>query len=77
VSNLADRVRAGQLPMPVVRKRIRESANVSLRVMATELGVSVMSMSRWESGGTTPTLDNAIAYRKLLDDLPQAVQPPQ
>jgi DNA-binding XRE family transcriptional regulator len=40
--------------------------------MGTELGVTSMTILRWESGKAEPRLENAIAYRRLLDQLREA-----
>lgn len=64
---LVDRVRASQLPPPSERARIRQSSGASLRDFADELGVSPMTVLRWEQGKSRPRMRRAIAYRRLLD----------
>jgi DNA-binding XRE family transcriptional regulator len=54
------------------RREIRCSASASLRDLADELGVSPMTVLRWEQGKTKPRLAHAIAYRRLLDQLAEA-----
>lgn len=71
--DLAARVAAGRLPTAPVRKSIRLSAGVTLRELADELGVSPMTVHRWE-GGVEPRRDTAIRYRELLDALREAVR---
>jgi DNA-binding XRE family transcriptional regulator len=71
-SGLAERVRKAQLPSVEIRKSIRHSSGVTLRDLADELGVSPMTVLRWEQGKVQPRLDHAIAYRKLLDQLAEA-----
>jgi DNA-binding XRE family transcriptional regulator len=66
-NDLVSRVRAAQLPSVAVRRRIRRRANASLRDMGLSLGVSPMTVLRWEQGTSEPRLENAIAYRRLLD----------
>lgn len=70
---LTDRVRAAQLPPPAERRAIRQAARTSLSDVAAELGVSPMSVLRWERGESAPRLDHAIAYRRILDGLRDAV----
>ncbi|GAC1569985.1 MAG: hypothetical protein NVS3B18_01680 [Candidatus Dormibacteria bacterium] len=73
-SELIARVRGSQLPAPSQRKRIRDAAGVTLREMAQELGVTPMTVFRWERGSSKPIMSNALAYRKLLDALELAVR---
>jgi DNA-binding XRE family transcriptional regulator len=70
--SLAERVKAARLPTPANRRRIRQRAGLSLRQMAGQLGVTPMSVLRWERGEATPKLDHATAYRQLLEDLEEA-----
>lgn len=72
-SPLADLVRAARLPEPAERRRIRIAAGVSLRRVAEELGVSIPTVHNWENGKDGPSLENAAAYRALLDQLAEAV----
>jgi DNA-binding XRE family transcriptional regulator len=65
-------VRASRLPPPSVRQRIRRKARVSLRMMGAQLGVTPMTVLRWEHGDAEPRLAHAIAYRRLLDELQDA-----
>lgn len=69
---LADRVRASQLPPPLERVKIRQESGASLRDLAEELGVSPMTVLRWEQGRSKPRMRRAIAYRRLLDELKEA-----
>lgn len=75
VSPLADLVRAAQLPEPAERRRIRQAAGLSLKRVGEALGVSESAIWHWENGtaGQGPALENAAAYRKLLDELAAAV----
>lgn len=73
-NDLVSRVRAAQLPPVAVRRRIRRRANASLRDMGLSLGVSPMTVLRWAQGTTEPRLENAIAYRQLLDALDEATR---
>lgn len=67
--SLIDRVTAGQLPPPGMRRSIRKKARATLRDFAAELNVGPMTVLRWERGETEPRLGHAIAYRRLLDGL--------
>lgn len=69
---LVDRVGMAKLPPPSARRSIRKRARASLRDMAQELGVSPMTVLRWEQGESEPWLSHAVAYRQLLDALSEA-----
>ena len=71
--NLARRVRAGRLPEPKERMRIRHAAGVSLGEFARTLRVSPMTVSRWERGMASPTLEQRIAYAQLLREIGAAM----
>lgn len=72
VEGLAGRVRAGQLPSPAERVRIRTAAHVTLEHFAQVLRVSQMTVSRWERGETEPSLDQRVAYARLLREVAAA-----
>ena len=74
VACLADLVRAAQLPKPAERKRIREAAGLSLQRFAGVLGVTPTAVWNWEHGKDGPSLENAVKYRQLLDQLAAAVR---
>ena len=68
--NLLDKIRAEQaLPPARVRRSIREAAGASQRNVAAELGVSPMTISRWEDGSRTPRGEHAERYGRLLTQL--------
>jgi DNA-binding transcriptional regulator YiaG len=70
VSTLLDEVRVAlSLPSPAAARQIRESAAVSQRKLAAELGVSEASVHRWEAGTHAPRGPARIAYAQLLADL--------
>lgn len=75
VDELAGRVRAGLLPPPEERARIRRSAHVPLSQFAEVLRVSQMTISRWERGETEPSLDQRVAYARLLREIDAAATP--
>jgi DNA-binding XRE family transcriptional regulator len=72
---LAERVRASQLPPVAERARIRRDSRATLRDFAAALGVSPMTIYRWESGDIAPRLDHAIAYAQLLAEVAAASAP--
>lgn len=72
--SLVERVRAAKLPSPDVRYRIRQDAGVTLEEIAAELGVSAVTVQRWERGLAVPRRERAIAYKCLLDELRQVAQ---
>lgn len=69
---LAQRVRAARLPEPRERARIRTRAGVTLADFAQTLGVSQMTMSRWERGAAEPRLEQRVAYALLLREVAAA-----
>jgi DNA-binding XRE family transcriptional regulator len=74
VLDLVSKVKDAQLPPRKERRRIRVDAHVSGRRAARALGVNPMTFFKWENGDITPTLENAIAYRRLLDGLAEAAE---
>ena len=70
---LVKRVRAAQLPPPAERQAIRTAARASLADIGREIGVSAMTVQRWERGTTEPRMQHAIAYRRVLDGLRRAL----
>jgi len=71
--SLAHRVRAAQLPLPAERRRIRLAAGVTYAEIGAEIGVTDVTVMRWEQGTAMPRRHRAIAYRRLLDELQRAV----
>jgi transcriptional regulator with XRE-family HTH domain len=69
---LAQQVREARLPEPALRRLIRKAAAVSLAEVAGELGVTSVTVLRWERGDSEPRRDRAIAYRRLLEELREA-----
>jgi DNA-binding transcriptional regulator YiaG len=67
---LIEKLRAEQaLPTPERRVAIRENAGVSKRAVALELGVSAMTVGRWEAGDRAPRGEMAARYGELLVEL--------
>lgn len=50
-------------------RAIRESAHVSLREVAADVGVDVSSLSRWETGVRQPRGSAAIRWLRILEEL--------
>lgn len=73
---LPQRVSAAKLPPPAERALIRAASGASLRDFAQELGVSPMTMGRWEAGRVRLQLDQAAAYARLLADVEAATNTP-
>lgn len=48
---------------------MRERARISLREAAQALKVSPSTLSRWETGETTPPTQAALKWARLLDEL--------
>ena len=69
---LARRVRAAQLPPPAERVRVRQTAHATLDDFAVALGVSQMTVSRWERGETEPRLEQRVMYALLLREVAAA-----
>lgn len=69
---LARRVREARLPAPGDRLRIRMVAGVTLKEFARTLGVSQMTVSRWERGEAEPRLEQRVAYALLLREVAAA-----
>lgn len=72
---LAERVRAAQLPPPEERARIRRASRATLRDFAEVLGVTAMTVHRWETGEVEPRLKQAEAYGRLLARVAAASKP--
>lgn len=75
-AELAERVRAAQLPPPDERARIRRASRATLRDFADVLGVTAMTVHRWELGEVEPRLDQAGAYARLLAEVAAATAAP-
>lgn len=70
MSALVEEVRAGKsLPDPMTAKRIRVLAGISQQRLADELGVSRVTVARWEDGGRHPRSMNKKKYSDLLNQL--------
>ncbi len=60
------------LPAPALARELRRSAGVSQARVAQELGVTPVTVSRWEAGARRPRGALLVAYAKLLDELRRA-----
>lgn len=73
MSNLSLEVAAfASLPTPAMSRAIRTRAGVSQARLARELGVSRMTVNRWEAGSRRPRGLHLIAYVAVLSDLQRA-----
>ena len=54
------------LPSPAERRAIRETAGVSLRQIAIDLGVTPQCVALWEADATEPKAENAVRYIEVL-----------
>ena len=62
-----------RLPPPAARRRLRRAAGLSQDVIARALGVSAVTVCRWERGARTPSRRLTAAYADLLDRLGREV----
>lgn len=53
-------------------RRIREASELSLRLIAQNVGISEATLSRWETGDRRPSRDAAVRWVRLLDQLERA-----
>lgn len=65
-----------RLPSPAMAREIRRAAGVSQMRLAHELGVTGVTVGRWESGSRSPRGDLLVAYVDLLDELATATGRP-
>lgn len=66
--SIAQEVRARRrLPAPAMAREVRRAAGISQARIAQELGVTPMTVSRWESGSRSPRGEMLVAYVELLD----------
>lgn len=70
MSNLMSEVEArASLPTPAVARAIREHAGASQENLARAVGVTRMSVCRWEKGTHRPRGLHLLAYAAVLRDL--------
>jgi transcriptional regulator with XRE-family HTH domain len=62
-----------RLPPPAIASAIRREAGVTQERLARELGVSRVSISRWESGSRVPSGENRNRYADLLEEIRREV----
>jgi DNA-binding transcriptional regulator YiaG len=70
-TSLSDEVR---LLVPREARRIRKSAGVTQARLAAELGITRVSVYRYEAGDRSPRGDRRTAYARLLADLEQVTE---
>ncbi|EWT05051.1 hypothetical protein N864_07620 [Intrasporangium chromatireducens Q5-1] len=61
-----------RLPSPSLARELRRSAGLSQARIAKELGVTRVTVARWESGTRSPRGSLMVAYVELLEDLREA-----
>jgi transcriptional regulator with XRE-family HTH domain len=67
---LIDEVKArSELPRPAAARMIRETAGISRQRLGAELGVTRMTVARWENGQRRPRGQHLLAYAQLLNEL--------
>ena len=50
-------------------RRMREGAALSVRELASRIGVDPSTLSRWERGATTPSPEGALAWAAAMEEL--------
>jgi len=55
-------------------RRLREAAQLSLRELASQIGVDAATLDRWERGQTRPRHAAALKYQAALTLLADALQ---
>lgn len=59
-----------RLPIPAVRRGLRVDSGLSLADISHDVGVSRMTIHRWESGIVSPrTIGTLVKYVTLLEEL--------
>ena len=58
---------------PAMRKAWRETAGLTLEQVADELGVTKMTVWRWETGERTPRGEHRMEYSRLLRAMKDSV----
>ena len=67
---LLEEVKArGELPPFAVARMIREAAEISQQRLGAEVGVTRMTVARWENGSRRPRGAHLLAYSRLLREL--------
>lgn len=66
IVNLAERLLTQKLPPPVERVAIRDAAGATVEEVAAAVGVSPMTVRRWELGVSKPWRRHETAYITLL-----------
>lgn len=75
MSQVVETARARRsLPSPALAKAIREAAGVTQAEVAQELGVSPLTVYRWEAARRRPRGDYLAAYSALLSQLREVSQ---
>lgn len=69
----ADARLAAHCPPPRIAKTIRQTAGLTQQDLATELGVHVVTVARWECGTNRPRGRMLARYSSLLQQLHESV----
>lgn len=64
--DIADLAAARFLATSGEGRRIRLAARITVRELARQIGVSKLTVRRWESGAMVPRADHAVAYLAAL-----------
>ena len=59
-------------PSPALAREIRRAAGISQARLAAELGVSTVTVCRWEGGSRRPRGPMLLAYVTLLEQIREA-----
>ncbi|MEU3188677.1 helix-turn-helix domain-containing protein [Streptomyces sp. NPDC006923] len=76
VDALLEQVAQDDLPSPVERKRLRETAGLSQAQVATALNTRRETVASWESGKNEPRPPQRAAYARLLEKLSERFPAP-
>jgi DNA-binding transcriptional regulator YiaG len=75
VGDLLTEVRESlSLPLPRVRREIRQAAGIPQSRIAAELGVHVLTVHRWEAGTREPRGELRLGYARLLRALDETTR---
>jgi len=72
LADLLGRARSRRLPPPATRRLLRLQAGLYQRELASALGVSRLTLHRWESGSFEPRGERRQRYAEALAQLASA-----
>ena len=73
MKSLEDLLADQQMWTPKLRRAWREAHGLSLQQVADQIGVTRMTVWRWETGARVPRGGNRAAYSRLLRTLRDAI----